>query len=251
MGRRDERIGAVVTVEHGCLGAFKKNVLSFSDQGLDSVVRIFHIGAELFRISQVINQHLLVVETFHPVKFFQKHVFLLHVVFQFLRKNFFIHKVAHTDTDAVDLVRIARPDPVFRRPQLPAAFSHFFCLVQTDMVGKYDLRTGGNLEMLRVDSLGLQLFHFLKETFRVNNNARTDDTDGTRIHNAARHKAQRISFAAGHNRMSRVVSPLGTDNNVRFCRQVIYNLSFPLIAPLGANDHSCCHYTFSFLLIIQ
>lgn len=73
------------------------------------------------------------------------------------------------------------------------------------MVGKYDLRTGGNLEMLRVDSLGLQLFHFLKETFRVNDNARTDDTDGTGIHNAARHKAQRISFAAGHNRMSRVV----------------------------------------------
>ena len=119
------------------------------------------------------------------------------------------------------------------------------------MVGKYDLRTGGNLEMLRIDSLGLQLFHFLKETFRVNNNARTDDTDGTRIHNAARHKAQRISFAAGHNRMSRVIPSLGTDNDIRFCRQVIYNLSFPLIAPLGTNDHSCCHYTFSFLLIIQ
>ena len=119
------------------------------------------------------------------------------------------------------------------------------------MVGKYDLRAGGNLEMLRVDSLDLQLFHFLKETFRIDDNARTDDTDSTRIHNAARHKAQRISFTAGHNGMSRVVPPLGTDNNVRFCRQVIYNLSFPLIAPLGTNDHSCCHYTFSFLLIIQ
>ena len=105
--------------------------------------------------------------------------------------------------------------------------------------------------MLRVDSLSLQLFHFLKETLRIDDDARADDTDGARIHNAARHKAQRISFAASHNRMSRVVPPLGTDNNVRFRCQVIYNLSFPLIAPLGTNDHSCCHYTFSFLLIIR
>lgn len=103
-------------------GRLQKNVLSFSDQSLDGIVRIFHIGAELFRISQVINQHLLVVETFHPVKFFQKHVFLLHVVFQFLRKNFFIHKVAHTDTDAVDLVRITRPDPVFVVPSFRLPF---------------------------------------------------------------------------------------------------------------------------------
>ena len=105
--------------------------------------------------------------------------------------------------------------------------------------------------MLCINPLSLQLFHFLKETLRINDDACTDDTDGAGIHNAARHKAQRISFAAGHNRMSRVVPPLGADNDVRFRCQVIYNLSFPLIAPLGANDHSCCHYTFSFLLIIQ
>ena len=119
------------------------------------------------------------------------------------------------------------------------------------MVRKYNLRTGGNLEMLCINPLSLQLFHFFKETLRINDDARADDTDGAGIHNTARHKAQRISFAAGHNRMSRVVPPLGTDNDVRFRRQVIYNLSFSLIAPLGTNDHSCCHYTFSFLLIIQ
>ena len=102
--------------------------------------------------------------------------------------------------------------------------------------------TGRNLQVARIYALCLQRIHFFQQRLRIDNHTGTYNADSIRIHNSTGHKAQRVSLTSGNHRVSCVVSALGTYDYIGFCREIIYNLSLTFIAPLSANDHSCCHY---------
>ena len=244
MGRGNEWVGAVIAVQHGSLGAVEEDVLAFPYQGLHGVVRIGHIGAELFSVTEIIVQHGFIVEAFHAIELFQKHILLGHIVFQFFRKCFLVHEVAHTDADAVDLICIAGSDAVLCGADFMASLPCFFCFIETDMVREYHLGTGGNLEMLCIDSLVFEPFHFFQKALGVHYDAGADDADGAGIHNAAGHEAERISLAAGNYGMACVITALGADDYVCLCGEIINDLAFTFIAPLGTDYHCCCHVSF-------
>ena len=102
--------------------------------------------------------------------------------------------------------------------------------------------TGRNLQVARIYALCLQRIHFFQQRLRIDNHTGTYDTNGIRIHDSTGHEAQRVSLTSGNHRVSCVVSALGTYDYIGFCREIIYNLSLTFVAPLSANDHSCCHY---------
>ena len=112
------------------------------------------------------------------------------------------------------------------------------------MVWEDHLRTSGDLQVLRIDPLLFQIFHFLQKALRVHDDTGAYDADGTGIHDAARHETQRIRFAPGHDRVTRIISALGTDDYICFRRKIVYDLAFTFIAPLGTNYHCCCHDSF-------
>ena len=112
------------------------------------------------------------------------------------------------------------------------------------MVGENHLGTGRNLEMAGIDSLVFQPFHFFQKALGIHHYAGTDNADGAGIHDTAWHKAERICLAAGDYCVACVVPALGTNHHVCLCGQIIYDLAFAFIAPLGTNYHCCCHYSF-------
>ena len=244
MGRSNKWIGPVIAVQHGSLGAFEKHILSGFHELLYGVVCISYIGAELFCIAQIILQHGFIVETFHAVEFFQEQILCFHIVFQFFCKRLFVHEIAHADTDTVDLICIAGSDAVLCGPDLAAPFSGFFCLIDTDMVWEYHLGAGGNLEMSGIDALIFQPFHFFEKTLRVHDYAGPDNADGAGIHNARGHQAKRICLASRNDCMTCVIAALGTNDYICLRCKIIDNLALAFIAPLGTNNHCCCHDSF-------
>lgn len=243
-GRGDVRIGAVVAVEHRCLSAFEEDVLAFFDELLDGVVGVFDVRTEFFCVSEVVIEHGFVVEAFHAVEFFEEQVFLFYVVFQFFSKSFLVHEVADADADTVDLVCVARSDAVLCCADLAAALAGFFGFIETDVVWEYDLCSRGDLKVFCVDALFFKVFHFFEKTLWIDDDACADDADRSRVHDAAWHQAQRICFASRYDCMACVVSSLRTYYDVCLRGEIINDLAFAFIAPLGADYHCCCHVSF-------
>ncbi len=240
----DVRICAVVAIEHRGLRAFKEDVFAFADEFVYRVIRIFDVGTENVRIPEIIFQHCFIIETFHAVEFLQNHIFLRDIVAELFGKDVRVHEIADADADAIDFIGVARPDAVFRRADFHGAFAGFFRFVQAVVIGENDVGAGGNLQIFHGNALRFQVSHFFDETFGINHDAGADDADGAGVHDAARHEAERIGLAAGDDGVTGIVSALGTDDDIGFGRQIVYDFPFSFIAPLGADDHCCSHFIF-------
>ena len=109
------------------------------------------------------------------------------------------------------------------------------------MVRHDDVGPRGDFQLADLHALGRHAFDFFQEDGRIDDDAAADDAGLIGKQDARRQKTERKGFIVDDDRMACVVAALGTDDNVRFLRQIIYDFTFTFITPLGAYYHCCSH----------
>ena len=210
----------MVEVEHSSLCPFKEDFLAFTDIEVRRVVRILDVLADLIGIAEVFFEDFIVIEAFAAIIFFKETVFKVNIDAQFLGKYIAVHEVADADAYAVDFVGIARSDTVFRRA---------------------DFSTRGNFQFADLHPFGGHAFDFFKEDFRIDNDAAADDASFVGKEDPRRQETQCKGLIVDDDRMAGVIPTLGADDDIGLLGQIIYNLTFTFVAPLGSDYHCCSH----------
>ena len=231
----------MVEVEHSSLCPFKEDFLAFTDIEVRRVVRILDVLADLVGIAEVFFEDFIVIEAFAAIIFFKETVFKVNIDAQFLGKYIAVHEVADADAYAVDFVGIARSDTVFRRADFSVTLEFFIFFINADMIRHDDMRTRGNFQFADLHTFGGHAFDFFKEDFRIDNDAAADDASFVGKEDPRRQETQCKGLIVDDDRMAGVIPTLGADDDIGLLGQIIYNLTFTFVAPLGSDYHCCSH----------
>ena len=110
------------------------------------------------------------------------------------------------------------------------------------MVGKDDVRGAGDKETpFHRNALLEERFPLGAERFRVDDDAVSDVADGARAKNSGRDEVEHELPLAHADRVARVGTALIARDDVGLLAQQVDDLSFALIAPLGAHDDTAGH----------
>ena len=237
----NEGICTMVEVEHSSLCPFKENFLTFTDIEVCRVIRILDVVTDLVSIAEVFFEDFIVIEAFAAIIFFKETVFKINIDAQFLGKDIAVHEVADADAYAVDFVGIARSDAVLRRADFSITLEFFIFFINTDMIRHDDMRTRGNFQFAYLHAFRGHAFDFFKEDFRIDNDAAADDASFVGKEDPRRQETQCKGLIVDDDRMAGVIPTLGADDDIGLLGQIIYNLTFTFVAPLGSDYHCCSH----------
>lgn len=122
MGRGNERIGAIVAVQTWKPGRLQRvrSCLPSPGSARCSSYPLHRDGA--FPHSPGNRPTWFHNQSLPCRRAFRQHILLGHIVFQLFCKGFLVHKVAHADADAVDLICIAGADAILGGADLAASF---------------------------------------------------------------------------------------------------------------------------------
>ena len=141
--------------------AFEQHVFARLDRVEHEYGSVGHERREAFRVLAVVVISGFEVHGFAAVNRCNDLVLDFDILFEFFAKNFGLDKVAHTDTDTLGFVHIARTDAVFGRSDVLFATRDFAQLVDLDVVGKNDVRTRVDLEIFHGNAARSQVVDFL------------------------------------------------------------------------------------------
>ena len=243
VGRGDERVGAVIHIEHGGLSAFKQYGLAFVKRLVENQAGVGHVRLEAFAELQQLLGGLVHVDRTTVVELDQHLVLLvqtgLHLVVQMVG----VEQVMHADADTVDLVRVGWADATAGGADLVLAKEAFSHLVEGAMVGRDDVCGLAHLEVGAIDAAGFQAVNLLEEHFRVHDHAVADHRGQVRVDNTGGQQVQGVRLIADHHAMARVVAAVEARDVIDLGADQIGSLAFTLVAPLSTNKNNSRHNT--------
>ena len=163
-------------------------------------------------------------------------------VVELLTEELGMPQIADAQTSARDLVRVGRSDSAARRPDPSRAELLLLGLLLEPMVRKDELRAVADEEVLADRYAEIpQHRHFAHEGVGVNDATVADDRGHAFVKNAGRNDVKDELLVADDDGVARVVASAVADHHVDTPSEEVNVLPFPLVAPLGADDHQARH----------
>ena len=243
-GRGDERVGAVVHVEHGRLGALEQHHLALVQRPAQGQGRVGHVGAEPLGVLLVIGRDRLGFDPAPVVDLGQDLVLLPQHQVELLPQDAGVEQVLDADPGPRDLVAVGRADAAAGRADPRAAQVPFGHLVQRPVVRRDQVRVGRDQELGAVHAAGGQAVDLVQQHLRVDHHAVADHRDDVRRQHPGRQQVQGVALVADDDRVAGVVPALVPDHVVDAVPEQVGGLALALIAPLSPDNHDGGHAVF-------
>ena len=156
IGGGDERIGAVVDVEHRALGALEDHVLPSSSMSHISLEVSAMCCSRRWPNVEVFLGHRAQVERRVLLERAQREALGLHRGDDLLLQDLLVEQVLQADAEPRGLVGVAGTDPASRRTDLQAAELGLAGRVEQQVVGHDQVGVGGDAQAADVDAAGAQ-----------------------------------------------------------------------------------------------
>ena len=160
---------------------------------------------------------------------------------ELLAEDLRVEQVLHPEADAQRLVGIGGPDPALRRPQLVLTEVPLGDAVELLVIRHDQVRVAGQPQPRRVDTFGLEHVELGQEHRGVDHHTVSDDRRDVVVEHTAGHELEGEHLAVDDDRVPGVVAALVPDDQLALLREVVGEATFPLVAPLGADDHGSGH----------
>ena len=239
--RGDERVRAVVDIQHGRLAALEEHGLA----GVESLVQdqsgVGDHRSQPVRVAQQVVDDFVHRDRAPVVDLDQQMVLLVEGTLHLLPQDVLVEDVLDSDADPVDLVGIRRSDPASGRADLPAAEEALRHLVDRAVVLGDDVRVGTDEQLRDVKSAGQQRLEFMEEHLDVDDDTVRDDRRDARGQDAGGQQVQCVLLVADHHGVAGVVAAVELDDIVDAAAEKVGRLALAFIAPLGADQNDCGH----------
>ena len=232
----------MVDVQERALSALEEHLLARAASFMQRGHRVRHVRSQHQRGLAQQGQHFVGV---HRLDALAGDEFIVQsdALGHFLAQGIGIAQSAAAKAHPLHLVRIRGTDTATGGADLLRAASRFTRLVETLVVGHGEVSAVGDQQVLWRDlhALAAQLLEFLHQSDGVQHHAIGDHIQLCRPKDAAGHEMQHILHVVVNDRVPGVVAALGTHHHVHFLREIIDDLAFAFIAPLGADYDCVCH----------
>src|SRR5699024_4729977 len=243
VGGGDERVGAVVHVQHGGLAALHQHALA-AVQGLVEDLRgIDEHRGQAVRVGQEVLHDLLRLDRAAVVHLHQHLVLLIQRGFDLLAQDGLVQQILGADADAANLVLVGRADAAAGGADGSLAEEALGDAVDRHVVRGDELSVGGDAQVGGVRTAGLQAVDLLEPGLQVHHAAIAND--GGRIvgEDAGWQELQLVLLPSHDDGVAGVVTAVGLDDVIDLATQDVRRLALALIAPLGTDNDDCCHLT--------
>ena len=246
VGGGDERVGAVVDVEHRALGALEQDAAPGAPQLGEAQPDRLGEGEELGRQRGQLAQELGAVDLLDAEAAAQRVVVQQQLVQLGLERRR-VGEVADPHRPARHLVLVGRADAAAGGADLAgalvAALAGLLARAVELAVERQDQRRVlGDPQRLDRDRdpLAAQGLDLAQERPGVDHDAVADDRE-LAAHDAGRQQRELVGPAVDDERVAGVVAALEADHDVGALRQPVHDLALALVAPLGADDRDVRH----------
>src|SRR5271168_531283 len=225
----------MIDIEHGALGAFKHHALPVADGPVKQRGGVGNERPDALRRLGVLVVHLDRVERVRSEQRVGDGILFITGIFNMRLQQTAIEQVDHAQAAAMHLVFIRRTDAPAGGADLLPSGSILRRQLDHAMVGQNHLRAVGDKKLLiDVDPQVAQLADLFKESQWVQHHAIADDRPAVRTQNTARDQLQDELLAPDDDGMSSIVTAGIARYNSKPIGKNVDDLSFSLIAPLGA-----------------
>ena len=232
------RIGAVVDIEEGSLRAFKQHVFTLAENFVQHHAGIGDVRAQFFGIRQKFFQHRIIIKRLAAINFSDDSIFRFQIDLQFFGKSVRLHQITDTDAGTGNLIHITGTDTALGRTDLIAAQSRFLQLIQAGMIRQHHMGTVRNDQIVAADAFSLHISNFVQNYTGVDNDAVTQHIRLVAVQNTGGKQTQFIGNVIDDYRMTCVRTAGITYDGIGFLCQIINDLTFTFIAPLGTNNYN-------------
>ena len=147
VGRRDERVRAVIDVEHRRLAALEEHVLARVDRLVEDERRVGDHRRKAVAVTQQLVSNLVDRDGAAVVDLDEQVVLHRERALNLVAQHRLVKQVAHADAEAIDLVRVSRADAAARGADLAAPQEALGDLVQGARVGRDHVRRVRNQQL--------------------------------------------------------------------------------------------------------
>ena len=236
----DERIGAVVEVEQGRLGALEEDVLAVVEGLVDEQRGVADDRPQPLRVALVAGCDLVEVEPVDLVHALEPDVLLGERDLDLLAEDLRVEDVLDADADPRGLVGVAGADAAPRGADLELAEPSLRGLVDRDVPRHDQVRVAGEHHDRRVDPAGLELVELADQDLGVDDAAAADDRD-LAGDDPARRGADLERLVADDDRVPGVRPALVTADHISTLRKQVDDLALAFVSPLCADDNGRWH----------
>ena len=165
----------------------------------------------------------------------------LHRRVDLLAQDVLVEQVLHADAEPGRLVGVAGSDAAPGGADLELAELRLALLVEQLVVRHDQVRVGRDAQAAEVDPAPAQLVDLGAQHHRIHHHAVADRAELARVEDPGRDQVELERLAFTDDRVAGVVAALEADHEVGLLGEQVDDLSLPLVAPLGADDHHSWH----------
>ena len=240
--RRHERIGAVIDVEHGALGALEQDPLSGPANLVKGLPHGVGVRQNAGRYGQQLGKQLAVVH-FRHAEAAQQGIVMKEQGVELFRDHLGVGEVAEADRPAADLVFVRGTDASPGGADLGSPKRVFAGLVEVAMQRQDQWSVLGDSHVFGadVDALPPQDLDFGKQCPRVEDDAVADDRELAGTDDARWQQAELVGYAFDDKRVAGIVTALESHHHIGALRQPVDDLSLAFVSPLRSDNHHIGH----------
>ena len=239
--RGDERVRAVVDVEHGGLTALHEDGLATVEGLVEHERGIAHHRLEPVGEGPEVLHHLVDLDGPAVVDLDEDLVLEMQRGLDLLPQDRLVEHVLHAQPHAGDLVGVRRPDAPAGGADGLLAQEPLGDLVELLVVRRDEVRVGGDPQPRGVGAAGLEPVDLGEERLEVDDDAVADHRDRAGRQDAGGQQLELVLLAADHHGVARVVAAVGLDDVLHAAAEDVGGLTLALVAPLGADQDDRCH----------
>ena len=234
MGSSNIWIGTIVNIQHGSLSTLKENLAISLQLIMQQSNSIAYIWTKTICIALVLLQHGLIVHRLLAIELDNLHVLQLQIFFQALGELFLVNKITDTDTNTVITICIAWANTILGSANLVIALQLLNVAIHLAMIWQNHMSAVADTDTTDINALSNHAVHFLQHNLWVKGNTIAYYAQGSLVQNTGWHQAQLVFYTINSNSMASIAAALITDNSLSLLCQIIYNLTFAFVTPLGA-----------------
>ena len=247
---RHERVGAVVDVEHGGLGALEQDGLALVQRLVEQQRGVADHRPQPLDVRQELLDDRLGLDGAAVVDLGQHLVLEVQRGLDLLGEDALVEEVGDPDAGAVDLVGVRRPDAAAGGADLVLAEEPLGHLVEGRVVAGDHVRVGADDQRRGVHAAGLERVDLAEERVGRDHDTVGDHRRAARREDAAGQQVGRELLAVDDDRVAGVVAAGRADAVVdvrpttfTLGGEQVGRLALALVTPLGSEDHDCGHAT--------
>src|SRR5699024_3008092 len=177
VGGRDERVGAVVDVEHGGLAALHEDALALVEGLVEHAVGVDDHRAQAVSVAEEVLDDALRVDGLAVVHLDQDLVLHVQRGGDLLTQDRLVEDVLHADADAVDLVGVGRADAAAGGADGALTQETLLHAVEDLVVRGDEVGVRGDAQALRGGATGGEAVDLLEEGLQVDDDTVAEDRD--------------------------------------------------------------------------